>query len=104
MDWKFLLLSEIGEIIRRDGFKDASELLAWFVKHYPLPEVFQVIRWDKLQFEIRKTQEMQKQIREEIHSRMFLLDKEKAKRKRKLLFPDEEQEEQPQEEEPIEEE
>lgn len=56
----------------------------------------------KLQFEIRKTQEMQKQIREEIHSRIFLLDKEKKKRKRKLLYQDEE--EKKSQEEPIEEE
>jgi hypothetical protein len=36
------------EIVQRDGFKDADEMLKFFVSHYPLPEIFQVIRWKEI--------------------------------------------------------
>ena len=61
-----------------------------YLLHVGNPEEKELFK--KLQFEVRKTQEMQKQIREEIHSQIFLLEKEKVKRKRKLLFPDEDRE------------
>lgn len=33
------------EIVTRDGFSNPEEMLAFFKSYYPLPEVFQVIRW-----------------------------------------------------------
>lgn len=45
--WITLSIEKTADIIQRDGFKDADEMLAWFSK-YPLPEVFQVIRWNGL--------------------------------------------------------
>lgn len=44
--WKPSSIQETAEIITRDGFKDADEMLAFF-KRYPLPDIFQVIRWEK---------------------------------------------------------
>ncbi len=46
--WKDMTFSEDGiDLIHRDGFKDSNEMLAFF-SHYPLPEVFQVIRWTSI--------------------------------------------------------
>lgn len=46
--WRPCTPQEMAEIINRDGFKDADEMLKFFIKHYALPEVFQVIRWNEL--------------------------------------------------------
>lgn len=42
-------LLDKDEIIHRDGFENADEMLTFFSTHYPLPEVFQVIRWNKIE-------------------------------------------------------
>jgi hypothetical protein len=46
--WQHPSIQEASEIIMRDGFKDADEMLQFF-KRYPLPDVFQVIRWEALE-------------------------------------------------------
>lgn len=43
--WSQLSGLEVADIAMRDGFKDATEMLAWFAKHHRLPDVFQIIRW-----------------------------------------------------------
>lgn len=36
------------EIVVRDGFSNPEEMLQFFESHYPLPDVFQVIRWNRV--------------------------------------------------------
>lgn len=45
--WKLLTPQQLDELIQRDGFENADEMLKFFITHYPLSEVFQVIRWNK---------------------------------------------------------
>lgn len=46
--WIPMSIAGADDIARLDGFTDSDEMRAFFVKHYPLPDVFQVIRWGEL--------------------------------------------------------
>lgn len=46
--WTPLSIAGADDIARLDGFNNSDELREFIVKHYPLPDVFQVIRWGEL--------------------------------------------------------
>lgn len=46
--WTPISIAGADNIARLDGFSNSDEMRAFFVKCYPLPDVFQVIRWGEL--------------------------------------------------------
>lgn len=46
--WMPMSIAGADLIARLDGFSNSDEMRLFFVKRYPLPDVFQIIRWGDL--------------------------------------------------------